>query len=190
MANTRLAKTRNSIMKLVRELKIYRSRGTIQVKPLPRRRCIGLSGFIINHVLSWNRLTHLESKTSNMQDHIKDLLLSYQYPDEVKDEAAFRVIFGGESCEVIMAELGIANVHTISNWVKIYKDKIEAGLITLPPMTAKQQQDNVALNSRIKELEKSLKTANLIILALNTMIDIAEKDLKIPIRKKPGTKRS
>lgn len=125
-----------------------------------------------------------------MEDHIKDLLISYQYSEEVKEQAAFRVIFGGESPNQVMEELNIQNAYTINNWVKAYKLKIEAGLVTLPPMTDKQQQDLEALKHRTKELEKALKNANLMILALNTMIDIAEKDMKISIRKKTGTKQS
>ncbi len=57
-------------------------------------------------------------------------------------------------------------------------------------MTEKKKSDNQALNQRNKELERALKDANLMILALNTMIDVAEQELKIPIRKKRGTKRS
>jgi transposase len=41
----------------------------------------------------------------------------------------------------------------------------------------------------IKELEKQLANANLKIAALEIMIEIAEKDLEIDIRKKPGTKQ-
>lgn len=41
----------------------------------------------------------------------------------------------------------------------------------------------------VKELEKQLANANLKIAALEIMIEIAEKDLGIDIRKKPGTKQ-
>jgi transposase len=45
------------------------------------------------------------------------------------------------------------------------------------------------LEQEIKELRKALDNAKLRNLALETMIDIAENDLKIPIRKKPGTRQ-
>ena len=45
------------------------------------------------------------------------------------------------------------------------------------------------LEAKVKELEGALAYEKLRTLALNTMIDIAERDLNIPIRKKPGTKR-
>lgn len=46
------------------------------------------------------------------------------------------------------------------------------------------------LSKRIKELEKALEDANLKADAYSTMIDIAEKELKIKIRKKSSTKPS
>ena len=45
------------------------------------------------------------------------------------------------------------------------------------------------LESKIKELEKLLEHEKLRTTALNTMIDIAERELKISIRKKSGAKR-
>jgi transposase len=45
------------------------------------------------------------------------------------------------------------------------------------------------LEQEIKELRKALDNAKLRNLALETMIDIAENDLKIPSRKKPGTRQ-
>jgi len=84
----------------------------------------------------------------------------------------------------------IPSVATVNLWVNAYRRKIEEGLITLPPMTEKQKKDLYALQQRNKELERAVKESNLMIHALNTLIDVAEKDLKIPIRKKRGTKRS
>jgi transposase len=46
------------------------------------------------------------------------------------------------------------------------------------------------LNNKIKKLEKELEEANLRSYALSTMIDVAEKELKINIRKKSDTKQS
>lgn len=44
------------------------------------------------------------------------------------------------------------------------------------------------LKKRILELEKQLKEAELKAIAFSTMVDIAEKEFKIPIRKKYNTK--
>ena len=124
-----------------------------------------------------------------MEEHIKELLGRYHYSDELKEEAAFRVLFGGEDIHEVAEILGVQSTYSISTWVQDYKKRINEGLINLPPMTDRQKKDLKALQLRSKELEKSLKDANLMILALNSMIDIAEKELKIPIRKKRGTKQ-
>lgn len=44
------------------------------------------------------------------------------------------------------------------------------------------------LKKRISELEKQLKDAELKAIAFSTMVDIAEREFKIPIRKKLNTK--
>ena len=46
-----------------------------------------------------------------------------------------------------------------------------------------------ALQQKNKELEKALEKANVMIYGLNAMIDYAEKELNVPVRKKPGTKQ-
>lgn len=71
-------------------------------------------------------------------------------------------------------------------WQKRYSEEI---LVSLPLMKAKERIDNNALENRIKELEKQLEMAQMKTVALNTMIDIAEKELKIQIRKKSGPKQ-
>lgn len=46
------------------------------------------------------------------------------------------------------------------------------------------------LKKRIEELEKQLQTSEIKAIAFSTMVDIAEKELNIPIRKKYNTKPS
>jgi len=50
--------------------------------------------------------------------------------------------------------------------------------------------EKLQLEKRIEELEKQLKEANMKSIAFSTMIDIAEKELNISIRKKYNTKPS
>lgn len=125
-----------------------------------------------------------------MNEHIQNLLLERQYSQDLKDEAVLRVLFNGENAVDVCEAMEIPSVATVNLWVNAYRRKIDEGLITLPPMTEKQKKDLHALQQRNKELERAVKESNLMIHALNTLIDVAEKDLKIPIRKKRGTKRS
>lgn len=71
-----------------------------------------------------------------------------------------------------------------------YLDKNEKeNVIPLIPMSSqKPKRTKEELERRIKELENQLLDSQLKEEAYRRMIDIAEKDLKISIRKKPNTK--
>ena len=56
-------------------------------------------------------------------------------------------------------------------------------------MTEKEKRENAALRKRIAELEKQAGEQDLKILLLETMIDIAEEELEVDIRKKRGTRQ-
>ena len=71
-------------------------------------------------------------------------------------------------------------------WQQKYAEEI---VLTLPLMSAKERTDNQQLEKRIRELEKQLELAQMKVVALNTVIDIAEKDYKLEIRKKYGPKQ-
>jgi hypothetical protein len=70
-------------------------------------------------------------------------------------------------------------------WRKKFSPEIP---FTLPLMTEKEKQKLDAAHKRMKELEKQLENAQMKNIALETMIDIAEEQLKIVIRKKSGPK--
>jgi transposase-like protein len=125
-----------------------------------------------------------------MNEHLQALLDRNQYSEPLKEQAVLRVLFGGQDPHEVSRLLYIHNVYALNNWVAAYRKKIETGLVTLPPMSDKNKADLKAIQQRNKELERALKDANLMICALNKMIEVAENDLKIPIRKKRGTKQS
>ena len=87
------------------------------------------------------------------------------------------------------------------HWMRMlgYSDKIEnpikrhlsSGFIGQEQAvlaTKDNQQDPRDLQKRIKELERQLESAQLKAEGYELMIEIAEKELKIPIRKKSDTK--
>ena len=71
----------------------------------------------------------------------------------------------------------------IYSWQKRYAPGIA---VTLPVMTEKERQKLEAAQKRMKALEKQLEDAQMKNIALETMIDIAEQELRISIRKKSG----
>jgi hypothetical protein len=54
--------------------------------------------------------------------------------------------------------------------------------------TGSEDFETLKLKKRIAELEKQLQTAEMKAIAFSTMVDIAEKEFNIPIRKKYNTK--
>ena len=57
-----------------------------------------------------------------------------------------------------------------------------------PVVLANESFEILQLKKRVKELENQLKDAEMKAIAFSTMIDIAENEFKIPIRKKANTK--
>ena len=58
----------------------------------------------------------------------------------------------------------------------------------LMPKVSDESFENLQLKKRILELENQLKDAEMKVIAFSTMVDIAEKQFNIPIRKKVNTK--
>lgn len=75
---------------------------------------------------------------------------------------------------------------TLYDWQNSYSLGKE---LSLSIMTPEEKQEKALLEKRIKELEKALEYAKLKNIAVETMIDVAEKQFKISIRKKAGPKQ-
>ena len=80
---------------------------------------------------------------------------------------------------------------TSFRWIfRDWKLKYSSGIhVSLQSMTAEELVKLEALQERIKELEKQLESAQIKNVLTETMIDIAEEELKIEIRKKSGPKQ-
>jgi hypothetical protein len=74
----------------------------------------------------------------------------------------------------------------LKTWLKRYSPQIT---VSLPLMTEKERHKQELLLKRNKELEKQLEFAQMKNIALETLIDVAEEQLKITIRKKAGAKQ-
>jgi transposase len=93
---------------------------------------------------------------------------------------------------------GKKNHGEIIKWMRDlgYNDKEKKKVFTFVPMNNNYKKnspgedsfENIRLKKRIAELEALLKEAEMKALAFSTMVDIAEREFKIPIRKKFNTK--
>lgn len=82
----------------------------------------------------------------------------------------------------------IKNEGLIRNWLRAYRSE-KADLSAVKKDTTPQEAPACS-RSGTEALEKALKEAELKIQALNTLIDVAEQQLKIDIRKKSGARQS
>ena len=91
-----------------------------------------------------------------------------------------------------MTACNIKAAKTIRHWVALDKqendDLADSNLSALNKKKSSQQ--SATINAEVKALQQQLADAQLKIAALNTLIDVAEEQLKINIRKKPGAKQS
>lgn len=116
------------------------------------------------------------------------MMEQFSFTEEFKEKLVLLVMYRNQSVKEVTKSYQLPSVHILNNWITIYKKKLEKGAITLDPMDPKKKSDTAALKQRIQQLEKALEKANVLIYGLNSMIDYAEKELKVLVRKKRGTK--
>ena len=123
---------------------------------------------------------------------LKQVKRGNRYADDFKRKLAQEYLSGRFSYAVAAEEYGLKDKSVVREFVKWYRKKSELSLIndTMPMKKVKASSEDLNLEERIKQLEADLRMSKLKVEALETMIDIAEDQLKIDIRKKSGTQRS
>jgi transposase-like protein len=114
-------------------------------------------------------------------------------PDEVKLQVVTEYISSDITREELKVKYGFTGGANIDRWMKQFGvKKPSVNEITqfkeMSKVGDKTKEDKV-LEDKIKELEKQLAHAKLKARALDAMIDIAEKEFDIQIRKKSGPKQ-
>lgn len=118
-----------------------------------------------------------------------------RYPNELKRKIAQEYLSGRFSYAVGAEEYGLKDRGVIREFVKWYRRNtdLDTSKLAIPmskKTTSSDLSTNEALEKRIKELEEQLQMSALKVELLETMIDIAEDQLKIDIRKKSGSQQS
>jgi len=121
---------------------------------------------------------------------------------DIKQQCITEYLTQGTGYRKLAAKYGVSRT-TINKWVMIHQ-----GIHNLPVTEKQLKYSNSSMNSspkkatdndpqsasalqqKIAALEKQLQWEKLRADALDTMINIAEKQLDIVIRKKPGTQQS
>lgn len=100
-----------------------------------------------------------------------------------------RAIESGMSVKQAQIAFGISYPSVIRKWVKDFAGE-NAELRPEKPIAMAKKTAPASESAELRALRKALEEANLKIRALDTMIDIAEEQLKVDIRKKSGAKQS
>jgi len=119
------------------------------------------------------------------------------YPDELKLKVVQEYLTTEQGVKELREKHNISGKNTIRNWViqfsnpkadeeEIERNKIMSDSDQKPPEKSKTQLE---LEAKIAALEKELSHEKLRNEAMNTLIEVAEKELKVDIRKKPGAKQ-
>ena len=127
-------------------------------------------------------------------------LLPQQARSQKKEEAKLAIVRdfleNHLSPEDVVAKYRLNNKYLFYQWVGQYLSKsLSLSESNQVESDMKKEKDNIASLSdqekdlRIKNLEKALELEKLRSRGFEVMIDVAEKQLNIPIRKKAGTKQ-
>ncbi len=117
------------------------------------------------------------------------------FPQEIRIQAVKMYLSGQYTKAEITKSFGMS-YPSLDKWVNRYgpefmtDDSLELSLSLDEQDQLMESQKANELKRQIKELQKKLELANMKTELLNTMIDIAEEELHIPIRKKYGPQQS
>lgn len=126
---------------------------------------------------------------------------SKAYSEDFRRMVAKAYYTGNKSLVALGKEFNV-KPSTVYNWVLRYQDELAPqkairqemstfkSVINTPPAVKKKKLSAQQMEQRIEELEQQLKNEQMRSTVLNQMIEIAERDLKIVIRKKSGAKQS
>lgn len=115
------------------------------------------------------------------------------YTDDFKLKVVQEYLMTDATVSDLQKKYGIKSRSGISEWVRKFglnkptqrEIEFENAMKGQNGRTAREQE----LELKVKQLEKELEKEHLRTLALNTMIDIAERELKIKVRKNSGAKQ-
>jgi transposase-like protein len=115
------------------------------------------------------------------------------FTDELKLKVVQEYLETDLSQVELQKKYGIKGNACILNWMRKFGlQEPNENLIEIRHAMSKETEKTSherELENKVKELEKLLEHEKLRTTALNTMIDIAERELKISIRKKSGAKQ-
>jgi transposase-like protein len=117
--------------------------------------------------------------------------------EEIKLQIVREVLFGQCTLEEACDKYNLASKRVIKSWIRLYELYGCCGIFSreeIPEMEDKKEVgeafsgDTLASKRRIRELERQLSEQQLLSEMYQRMIEIAEKEYKVSIRKNSSTK--
>lgn len=126
-----------------------------------------------------------------MQEKKKRRNAKSKYSPAIVRAVLYDVQTSSQTLAQIAAKYGLpkGSGSMISKWVKKYSSDFSAMKELQPTAVNTDIKLSTAKIEREKELQKQLEEARRKIICLETMIDIAEREIGVDIRKKSGTKQ-
>lgn len=102
--------------------------------------------------------------------------------EKSRTEVVEEYLKGGVSLRELCRKYGL-KASSLHRWVKEYEQS--GGLVGVVTNRSKAMQE---MSKDVKRLQRELYEARLHVKLMETMIDVAEKELGVPIRKKSGAR--
>jgi transposase len=119
----------------------------------------------------------------------RSLILKAKKYSTAEKRSVVRAVHSGMSIKEAAIAFNISSEISVRRWIKGFSE--ENMEISIPnPIEMPKNPRLESTNTENEALKKALTEANMKIMALNTLIDVAEEQLNIEIRKKPGAKQS
>ena len=127
----------------------------------------------------------------------KEFRVYKTYSEELKKKAVFSVLSGAMRKSEAVVSHGLSSATVLDNWIERYGHGIlSEHKELLQEMGTRKKKEAVKgeipemedLKRELAEVNKQLRAAELRAEAYSLMIDIAERELKVAIRKKSDTK--
>ncbi|WP_222539524.1 transposase [Pedobacter polysacchareus] len=115
-----------------------------------------------------------------------------RYSDDFKREVVRHYLTSDDSQQKTADKFNLPAPASVQQWLDKFGGEFRTDVVEKLPKTPKTELPGTTedMIKRIKELEEALEREQLLNLATNKMIDIAEQNLNISIRKKSGAKQS
>lgn len=124
----------------------------------------------------------------NIRQAITTLPSHPKYSEAFKRKVVAEIEQGSVTREGARRKYGIGGAATVDQWCRKY-GRFERLGVKITVESAMKRDEKRELKERVRQLEAALADEKLKTMVLEKLIDVAERDLHVSIRKKSGSKQ-